>query len=74
MIDIEFERLKATKVAWPRVICTIEQTMHYIGRRMTLSVLHEHLFGEKFQGAHTAFGDVSALVRICVELHKRGDI
>lgn len=71
MIDIEFERLGG-KLNWPeRRLCTIEQTAHIKGYRLTLSALHEYLFKEPFSGAHRAKADVAALLRCCVELHAR---
>jgi DNA polymerase-3 subunit epsilon len=74
MVDIECERIGA-KMEWPkRKICTVEQTIHVKGFRMNLSLLHEWLFSEKFEGAHRAKTDVTALLRCCVELRKRGMI
>ena len=73
MVDLEFERL-GENVEWPRQICTVEQTLHIKGFRLSLGALHEELFGEKFVGAHRARVDVAALTRCCVELHRRGDI
>ena len=71
MVDIEAQRL-STKIAWPKAkLCTVEQTIHLKGKRLSLSNLHELLFNEKFVGAHRAKVDVQALVRCCVELHKR---
>lgn len=70
VLDIEFERM-GRKIKWPRVICTVEQTIHLKGFRLGLSALHELLFGEKFEGAHRARVDVEALVRCCVELVRR---
>lgn len=72
MMDIEMMRLGVTKVAWPRIICTVEATIFITGYRMTLSSLYEYLFKEKFEGAHRAAADVGALCRIVVELTKRG--
>lgn len=74
MIDLEFARLGMTKVAWPRIICTIEATIHLTGYRLSLAALYELLFKEKFEGAHRARADVDALIRIVVELRKRGEI
>lgn len=73
MIDVEFERLGQT-LAWPRVICTVEQTIHLVGYRLNLSALYQHLFGEAFPNAHRAKNDVIALLRCCVELHRLGEI
>lgn len=69
MIELEMERLHR-KIAWPRKLCTVEQTIHLKGFRLSQSNLHEFLFGEGFEGAHRAKADVHALVRICVELFK----
>jgi DNA polymerase III alpha subunit (gram-positive type) len=73
MVEIEAQRLKK-KVKWPRGICTVEQTISLLGYRLTLSKLYEHLFEEKFEGAHRAKADVEALIKVCVELHKRNVI
>jgi DNA polymerase III alpha subunit (gram-positive type) len=73
MIDIEYERLGET-IRWPRLLCTVEATIYLKGYRMNLTGLHEYLFGTGFPSAHRARNDVEALVRCCVELHKRGEI
>jgi len=70
IIDLEAERLKRT-VKWPRMVCTVEQTVSLRGIRLSLSDLHAHLFGAPFAGAHRAEADVKALLRCCVELYKR---
>jgi DNA polymerase-3 subunit alpha len=70
MINIEAERMNKTLV-WPKVLCTVEQTIHVRGYRLSLSNLHEELFKEPFAGAHRAKIDVEALTRCCVELVKR---
>jgi DNA polymerase III epsilon subunit-like protein len=72
MIEVEFERIRET-IAWPPVICTVEQSMHYSSKRLSLTQLYEYMFKEKFTDAHRAGGDVSALVRIAIEMRKRGD-
>lgn len=71
IVDIEFERMDG-KVQWPDGLCTVEQTEYIRGFRMSLGMLYEHLFGEKFLGAHRAKVDVAAHIRCCVELHRRG--
>ncbi len=71
MIDIEFERL-GRKLKWPRLICTVEQTVFMKGYRLKLADLYEMLFGEKFADAHRAKADTQALIRCAVELTKRG--
>lgn len=74
IIDLEFERLGQTKIAWPRIICTVEATVHIKGYRQSLASLYELLFNERFEGAHRARTDVEALARIVVELRKRNEI
>ncbi len=74
IIDLEFER-RGMKVEWPATrICTVEQTVHLKGYRLSLAGLHELLFGEEFPKAHRAKNDVMALTRCAVELFKRGEI
>jgi DNA polymerase-3 subunit alpha len=73
MINNEMRRLGLT-VAWPRVICTVEETEHLKGHRLKLSDLYELLFGEKFANAHDAKADVEALAKCYFELVKRGEI
>jgi DNA polymerase III epsilon subunit-like protein len=72
-LDIEMQRL-GLEITWPRTICTVEQTIHLTGKRLTLSALHEHLFGERFQDAHRASTDCKALIRCARELFKRGEL
>jgi DNA polymerase-3 subunit alpha len=70
MVEIEFDRLEQ-KIVWPRGLCTVEQTVGMKGFRLSLSLLHQELFGEPFAGSHRAKADVAALTRCCVELRKR---
>jgi len=61
--------------AWPeRKICTVEETEWMRGHRLSLTALHEELFGEGFPAAHRARNDVAALTRCYLELRKRGDL
>lgn len=71
---IDFEMLRCgLEVKWPaRMICTVESTEHFSGRRLKLIELHEHLFGEGFENAHRAENDVRPMVRCFIELWKRG--
>lgn len=71
VLQFEFERL-GMPIAFPRFICTVEQTIHLKGHRMKLNDLHEYLFGERFEDAHRAKVDTQALIRCAVELYKRG--
>lgn len=75
MINAEFNRLKIAPVEWAKIlICTVNQTEHLKGHRLSLSALHELLFGEKFEGAHRAKVDVHALIRCFAELKKLGEV
>lgn len=71
---INFEMGRANmKVNWPAVrICTVEQTEWIKGYRLSLSALHENLFGKGFADAHRAENDVRALTACFIELKKRG--
>lgn len=73
ILDIEMERC-GKSIFWPHTLCTIEQTIHLKGFRLSLTNLHLHLFNEEFTGAHRAKHDVMALLRCCVELRKQGAI
>lgn len=74
VVNFEFARIE-TAVKWPaRRICTVEATESFKGHRLSLSALHELLFGEPFIGAHRANVDVAALARCYVELQKRGEL
>lgn len=68
IIDIEMRR-HGLEMKWPRLICSVEQSMPLKGYRLSLSDLHEELTGSKFEGAHRAKNDVDALVR-CVYIMK----
>lgn len=69
MIEIEFERL-GEKVAWGRGLCTVEQSVHLKGHRLSMGALYEYLFEETFVGAHRAKADVAGLIRIATEMHR----
>lgn len=60
---------------WPKVrVCTVVETEWYLGYRLSLTNLHEHLFKQGFPSAHRARTDVEALVRCVVEMRKRGEL
>ena len=72
MIDIEAARC-GIKIKWPdRIICTVEQTTCLKGYRLTLSDLHQTLFGFTFEGAHRAMHDVEALAKCVDNLNTQG--
>lgn len=71
MVNIEFERLGRT-FRWPKIlICTVAETEHIAGYRLSLTALHEYLFEQPFSGAHRARQDVEALVKCWTELKAR---
>lgn len=70
LLDLEADRL-GQKIAWPPGICTVEQTIHLRGYRLTLADLYGLLFEEKFAGAHRARADVEALCRVAIEMRRR---
>jgi DNA polymerase III epsilon subunit-like protein len=73
ILDIEAARL-GRQIHWPRLLCTVEQTVHLTGKRLTLTDLHNLLFEEKFADAHRAKADTQALIRCCRELVRRGEL
>ncbi len=74
MVAIENERCGLPPLKLNRQICTVEQTLHLKGFRLSLSNLHEYLFGEPFEGAHRAKVDVHAQIRCYMELKKREEL
>lgn len=68
MLKNELLRLgKGCQFPWPAVhICTCEGTKSMHGYRLNLTKLHQEAFGEAFDNAHRAMGDVEALLR-CVK-------
>jgi DNA polymerase III epsilon subunit-like protein len=74
VINTEFDRLEWTRPKWPpreTWTCTVEQTMHVKGHRLSLEVLHEMLFEEKIVSAHRAKADVEAHIRVVEEMIRR---
>lgn len=72
VMEVEAARAQI-KWPWPeKRICTVEVSEFVKGRRLRLNELHEHLFGEKFEGAHRARADVDALARCFLEMSGRG--
>jgi DNA polymerase III epsilon subunit-like protein len=72
MISMEFDRLE-TLIRWTEnQVCTVEITEWVKGHRLSLKNLHINLFGEAFDDAHSAKGDVEALRRCFGEIEERG--
>jgi len=76
MMDIENRRFShGYGFPWPQTrICTMEETRHFVGRRIKLQALHKYLFGKGFDSAHRAKSDTFALTRCFAELRKRDEI
>ena len=74
ILDIEYQRAKLAPLVWPRIVCTVEATVHLQGHRLNLTALHTHLFGCGFPNAHRARTDVEALARCVAKLYQQGDI
>lgn len=74
IIAFEISRIKA-EMKWPELkICTVEETEHIKGHRMSLGNLYEYLFAEPFIGAHRAKNDVMALKACFFKLKQQGEI
>jgi DNA polymerase-3 subunit epsilon len=73
VIDVEFQRLGQT-LKWPKLLCSVEATIHLKGHRLKLHELHQLLFVDDFKDAHRAPVDVAALTRCCAELYQRGEL
>jgi DNA polymerase-3 subunit alpha len=80
VVNVEFKRCQEARITlpeitWPiRRLCTVQETEWIKGYRLSLSALHEHLFGTPFEGAHRARQDVQALTRCYMALRTRGDV
>ena len=73
MVNNELKRCETFEgFTWPKTVCTVEASMAIRGHRLSLTKLHAYLFGLEFSDAHSAKGDVTALIKCYVELKKRG--
>lgn len=65
MLWYELQRIGfLTRFPWPpNHVCTVEKSKTIKGYDLNLSALHEHFFGEKFEGAHRAMVDVEAMMK-----------
>lgn len=64
---------KVLNFPWPMEnVCTVEKTMFFEQRRLSLQKLYKFLFKEEFKDAHRAKPDVEALIRCYGELFNRG--
>lgn len=74
VVDFELKRCEKS-FRWPSLMCTVEQTDFksplFPGHRLSLTKLHEILFGVPFEGAHRAEPDVRATAKCYMELVRR---
>lgn len=71
MLSIEMERC-GIKLQWPRIVCTVEQTMHLRGHRLKLSEAYQLVTNKTLHGAHRADVDVLAVAEIVDEFFQNG--
>lgn len=73
MVLNQFIREGYKEFDWPKSeIDTVQYSMAFEQRRISLSRLHELLFGRTFKDSHRAKTDVHALVRCHFEMSERG--
>lgn len=74
LITVDEFNAAMEQIGTMRRLCTVQKTMFFQQRRLTLTNLHQELFGVPFEGAHRARNDVEALFECYAELCKRGVI
>lgn len=74
MLEVEYSRIGMPLPTPEEKICTVEATEHIHGRRMKLTDLHNHLFGEHISGAHRARIDVLALKNVFLKLREMNEV
>ena len=73
MVMNEFIRAGYKKFNWPiSEVCTVQMSMSLEQRRINLQRLHELVTGTGFPDAHTAKGDVYAMIRCHHAMHEKG--
>ena len=73
IVDAAMAHAGKEPVEWPRQVCTVEETEHLCGHRLTLSAIYQRFFDETFT-AHRAESDVRATARVFAEGLRRGVI
>jgi DNA polymerase III subunit alpha len=71
MVELECKRY-GYEINWPRTLDLVENSIFIKGFRLTLTNLHQELFGKGFEGAHDAAIDVSMTAKCAIEMWKRG--
>jgi DNA polymerase III epsilon subunit family exonuclease len=74
IIDYELKRAGMPKLELKYPVCTVEQTLHLSGHRLSLGALHSHLFGSAPEKAHRALDDVKTLSRCVQDLMNKGEL
>ena len=71
IVDLCFDRLKR-RIKWPELrICTIEQSIFFVGKRLNLGELHMRLTGREHRDAHRAMPDTEATLACLREMRRR---
>ena len=76
ILDYEAKRLNV-KMPWPEggMVCTVENTEHFVGRRLHLDELYEMCFDKRPPGIrHRAIEDTRYLSEIYYHLKKEGSL
>lgn len=73
VLGFEFARL-GMEVKWPERFDLMTNVEHLFGFRPNLTLLHETLFGKKFEGAHEGRSDVIAMWHCYKKLIEVGEI
>lgn len=74
VMNFEAKRIDPdTAFKWPKYkVCTVEATEHLLGYRLSLTALHQHLFGCSFPEAHRAKNDTEAMLACFTKLWAMG--
>lgn len=76
MLSMELQRLDyGCRFPWPfHQICTVVESHHLRGHRLSLTKLHNFCFGKDFPSAHRAMADVEALTKCTLWLIKNNHL
>jgi DNA polymerase III epsilon subunit-like protein len=72
MVEIECKRYNYPPPRWPKAIDLVENSIFLKGYRLSLTNLHQELFGISFSGAHRADVDMQITIKCAIEMFKRG--
>ena len=71
LVNLECQRYDKV-IKWPPTIDLVENSIFIKGYRLSLTNLHQELFGADFSGAHEADIDVKITIKCAIEMFKRG--